>query len=94
MTEDCEGARAEFAQIAVRRPSASIWLDRQTNASCCRDVSADSWRCGFGHVGVCFQMRDIEPGMEVTCDYTLFEWDCSDKGIDACGCEQRPQPTP
>ena len=34
-------------------------------------------------------MRDIEPGMEVTCDYTLFEWDCSDKGIDACGCEQR-----
>jgi len=56
-------------------------------------VSADSWRCGFGHVGVCFQMRDIEPGMEVTCDYTLFEWDCSDKGIDACGCEQRPPPS-
>ena len=38
-------------------------------------------------------MRDIEPGMEVTCDYTLFEWDCSDKGIDACGCEQRPPPS-
>ena len=47
----------------------------------------------FCHVGVCFQMRDIEPGMEVTCDYTLFEWDCSDKGIDACGCEQRPPPS-
>lgn len=31
-------------------------------------------------------LRDIAKDEEITCDYELFEWDCKDKGIDACAC--------
>lgn len=30
--------------------------------------------------------KDIKKGDQITCDYELFEWDCKDKTIDACGC--------
>jgi hypothetical protein len=31
-------------------------------------------------------VRHIAPGEEITCDYTLFEYDCPDKAIDPCEC--------
>ena len=31
-------------------------------------------------------LRDIQPGDEITCDYNLFEYDCSGKVIDVCLC--------
>lgn len=30
--------------------------------------------------------KDIEVGEELTCDYTLFDYDCRDKGIVECHC--------
>lgn len=34
-------------------------------------------------------LKDIAAGAEITCDYDLFEYDCSDKFISACGCSEK-----
>jgi hypothetical protein len=31
-------------------------------------------------------VRDVIAGEEITCDYTLFEYDCTDKAIFECAC--------
>jgi hypothetical protein len=33
-----------------------------------------------------FAARDVAEGEELTCDYTLAEWDAREKGIEACRC--------
>lgn len=33
-------------------------------------------------------LRNIASGEELTCNYNLFEYDCSDKGIDNCNCQE------
>jgi hypothetical protein len=34
-----------------------------------------------------FALRDILPGEEITCDYSIFEYDCKEKCIDNCFCK-------
>jgi len=63
-------------------------LDGHMNHSCepnTYSINEIEFEGGGQYDTVC--IRDIKEGAEITCDYDFFEWDCQDKGIDACGCK-------
>jgi hypothetical protein len=64
--------------------------DALMNHSCDPTTRTAAWSGSEEEMKHCeyttMALKDIQPDDEITTDYEIFEYDCSEKGINACGC--------